>query len=188
MSVNLFRRKIVINDLIKLHKIYARQFAALAKYYKKDEALLNQSGRIHPCDIHPCNRRDFIGFVPDRKDGYKTQKELTEKEHVRLGLKQLKTELKLWTEEIKEELRSDPMLIAPHGEVDTVFEFGKQEDIDKFVATSDSDHNEGYSHCSLKISPAGYGLFSGVLDSTVPKQGKISRAGYCNITSQRVRV
>lgn len=74
------------------------------------------------------------------------------------------------------------------GEIDTVFEFGKQEDIEKFVTTSDSDHNEGYSHCSLKINQSGYGLFSGILDSTVPKEGKISRAGYCNITSLRVKV
>lgn len=74
------------------------------------------------------------------------------------------------------------------GEIDTVFEFGRQDDINKFVVTSDSDHNEGYSQCSLKINQSGYGLFSGVLDSTVPKQGRISRAGYCNITSLRVKV
>lgn len=74
------------------------------------------------------------------------------------------------------------------GEIDTIFEFGKPEDIDKFVVTSDSDHNEGYSHCSFKINQSGYGLFNGVLDSTVPKQGKISRSGYCNITSLRVKV
>lgn len=81
-----------------------------------------------------------------------------------------------------------PLVSNKTGEIDTVYEFGRQEHIDKFVATSDSDHNEGFSHCSFKSSPAGYGLFSGVLDSTVPKQGKISRAGYCNITSQRVMV
>lgn len=69
-----------------------------------------------------------------------------------------------------------------------MFEFGQQEDIDKFIVTSDSDHNEGYSHCSLKINQSGYGQFSGVLDSTIPKQGNISRAGYCNITSLRVKV
>lgn len=74
------------------------------------------------------------------------------------------------------------------GEIDTVFEFGKQEDIDKFVVTADSDHNEGYSHCTFKLNQSGYGLFSGVLDSAVPKQGQISKAGYCNITSLRVMV
>lgn len=74
------------------------------------------------------------------------------------------------------------------GEIDSVFEFGRQEDIDKFVVTSDSDHNEGYSHCSFRLNEAGYGLFSGVLDSTVPKQGRVTKAGYCNITSCRVKV
>lgn len=103
-----------IKDLIIVNKIYARQFSAFAKGCKKCDTLLNQRVWIVP-NIHPCNRREFIGFVPDRKDGYKTQKELSEKEHMKSGLKQLKTELKLWTEEMKEELRSDPMLIAPEG-------------------------------------------------------------------------
>lgn len=74
------------------------------------------------------------------------------------------------------------------GEIDPLFEFGKGDDIKKFIATSDSDHNEGYSHCSFEQSPAGYGLFSGRVDSTVPKQGKLAEAGYCNITSLRVKV
>lgn len=74
------------------------------------------------------------------------------------------------------------------GEVDPLFEFGKTDDISKFIVTSDSDHNEGYSHCTFEKSPAGYGLFSGRLSSTVPKQGKLTKAGYCNITSKRVMV
>lgn len=61
------------------------------------------------------SRRNFIGFVPDRKDGYQKQKEETTKEHIKFGLKQLKTEIKLWTEEMTESLYGDPLLICPPG-------------------------------------------------------------------------
>lgn len=75
------------------------------------------------------------------------------------------------------------------GEIEPIFEFGKQEDIDKFVVTSDSDHNQGFSHCTFKINQSGYGLFSGVLDSTLPKEGGlVAKTGYCNITSLHPKV
>lgn len=67
-----------------------------------------------PC-TYTYNRRNFIGFVPDRKDGYKTQKEQCAKEHIKYGLKQFKNEVKLWTEEMKETLRADPLMICPPG-------------------------------------------------------------------------
>lgn len=58
----------------------------------------------------------------------------------------------------------------------------------KFINTSDSDHGEGKSICTFERSPAGYGLFSGVLDSTVLEDGKTKRSGYCNIKSKRLKV
>lgn len=70
-----------------------------------------------------------------------------------------------------------------------VWSFGdNDEDIKKFVVTSDSDNNEGRSQCTFTKSPAGYAIFSGNLDSTVPEDGQIKRSGYCNIKSLRVRV
>lgn len=74
------------------------------------------------------------------------------------------------------------------GEVYPLYEFGKSDDISQFIVTNDSDHNEGYSHSTFEKSPAGYGLFSGQLSSNVPKQGQLTKAGYCNITSKRVMV
>lgn len=75
------------------------------------------------------------------------------------------------------------------GETDTAWSFGdNDEDIQRFITTSDSDHNEGNSKCTFVKSPAGYGIFSGTLDSTVPLQGNIKRTGYCNITSLRAMV
>lgn len=74
------------------------------------------------------------------------------------------------------------------GETDVVWDFNYPDELAKWVATSDSDHNEGQSKCTLETSPAGRGLFSGTVQSTVPLNGKIKRAGYCNIKSIRARV
>lgn len=75
------------------------------------------------------------------------------------------------------------------GETDVAWSFGdNDEDLQKFIVTSDSDHNEGSSKCSFVKSAAGYGLFSGTLDSIVPRVGTLRKSGYCNITSLRATV
>lgn len=165
-----------------------RNISNLTKCSSCSNQVLKNVITNRPAVISAGDRRNFIGFVSDKKDGYgKPPKKESNMDHYKFGFNQLKKEIKLWKDEMKEQLSNDPILIVPPGEVDTVFEFGKQDDIDKFIVTADSDHNEGFSHCSLKLSPAGYGLFSGVLDSTVPKHGKLSKAGYCNITSIRAK-
>ncbi len=45
----------------------------------------------------------------------------------------------------------------------------------------------GYSSASLTVSPAGYALFSGYLDKTLPKDGKVVRAGYAYMGSLKSR-
>lgn len=127
------------------------------------------------------------------------------------GFKILKSEIKIWKEEWVEHLRSDPImafrpgkllpndfskncgLINGHfwstGETDVLWSFGDNDvDINSFITTSDSDNNEGYSKCTFEKSPAGYGLWTGTLDSTVPRTGEQNRAGYCNITGPRAHV
>ncbi|XP_031624576.1 complex I intermediate-associated protein 30, mitochondrial [Contarinia nasturtii] len=186
MSVHFLRLNNGFSGFVKTLNVCSRHYSAIHRNHVKNDILLKPIIVCGPY-INPCDRRGFIGYVPDKKDGYKTMKEESQKDHIKYGLKALKNEIKLWTEEWKERLRQDPQILLPFGEIDTVFEFMKQEDIDKFITTSDSDHNEGYSHCSFKISEAGYGLFSGVLDSTVPKQGNVAKAGYCNVTSLGVK-
>lgn len=74
------------------------------------------------------------------------------------------------------------------GEVDVFWRFFEESSLDFWIATSDSDHAEGFSNCELKISHQGYGLFSGNLCSRVPKDGKIQNSGYCNIITKRAMV
>ncbi|CAH2247472.1 jg27957 [Pararge aegeria aegeria] len=72
-------------------------------------------------------------------------------------------------------------------ETDLLWCFNEPRVVEQFVATCDSDHNEGYSSCGFGMSPAGRGLFHGYLDTRVPKDGRIKKAGYCAIRSQRIR-
>ena len=80
------------------------------------------------------------------------------------------------------------MFLSNSGEIDPLFEFGKEGEVQKFLTTSDNDHNEGFSECTFQKSPSGYGLFSGILNSTVRQTDKQKRTGYCNMRSMRVRV
>lgn len=124
----------------------------------------------------------------EKKSGYKTKLPLPSKKQMILeGLKELKTEIGLWKEEMKEKFATDPILIYRPGEIDVAFTFKDKQDLDKWVATSDKDHNEGNSIANFEISPAGHGLFHGTVDSEIKLDGKIKRTGYANITTKRVR-
>lgn len=128
-------------------------------------------------------------WEPDRMGGYnKNSKRVSRKQLILEGLQDLKQEIVLWKDEIKEKLESDPVLVYRPGETDVVWGFGNADDLSKWKVASDSDHNEGHSRCSLVSSAAGRGLFSGTLASTVPQDGKIKRAGYCSIKTNRARV
>jgi len=77
---------------------------------------------------------------------------------------------------------------ASTGEIDIVWQFSQPETLSQWVTTSDSDHNEGHSTCELSLNKGGKGLFMGTLSTEVPKDGRIKKAGYCNMRSIRPRV
>lgn len=189
------------------------KLSTLSNGRKSQKCLLKKPK--NPVRLQFGDRRTFIPFVGDRKEGYRTQKEETFWQHTKFGFGHLKNEVKMWTEEWKDHIKSDILLLPPGrgncclvvvlstfffkqfyynimqfiaGEIDPLFEFGKPGVIEKFIVTSDSDHNEGNSRCSFTLNESGYGLFSGVIDSTVLKSGNIYRAGYCNITSLHHKV
>lgn len=125
----------------------------------------------------------------DVKSGYGEKGEkLSTTEMIREGLKELKGEIKLWKEEMKETFEFDPVMVFRPGETDVVWKFSGEDSLKDWVATSDKDNNEGYSSCSLSINKQGKGLFSGELVTRVPKDGRIKRAGYCNIRTLTARV
>ncbi|EZA54652.1 hypothetical protein DMN91_007241 [Ooceraea biroi] len=131
-------------------------------------------------------------YRPDPKSGYKTmyynlpaQKNWTIFGRISDGYYQLKRELGIWVEEIKEKLRNDPILVYTPNEVDVVWEFnGDPSSLDQWILTCDSDYDEGFSTATLEMSSTGTGIFSGTLSTQLPKDGKIKHAGYCNITTK----
>lgn len=68
---------------------------------------------------------------------------------------------------------------APHDLQHTKSEF------DGWRVACDSDVNEGHSIAQLTTSPAGHGLFKGILSTRVPKDGQMHYAGYCVMRSKR---
>lgn len=102
---------ILVKSLAQSNRICARSYSALLKYNSSTAPIVVESN----FRIHPCNKRDFIGWVSDKKDGYRTRKEESETSHLKFGITQLKKEMKLWKEEVKEHLRADPMMFVPPG-------------------------------------------------------------------------
>ncbi|XP_046992168.1 complex I intermediate-associated protein 30, mitochondrial [Schistocerca americana] len=125
-------------------------------------------------------------YESDRKSGYtKSDKKVSRLELIRNGLKELKKEIFIWKDEIKEKLESDPILIYRPGETDILWKFDSPHILHQWVTTADSDHKEGYSKCDLNISADGTAVFSGSLSCEVPKDGRIKKSGYCNMKSVR---
>jgi len=126
-------------------------------------------------------------YEKSRKGNYDkhTSSRVPKKQLILDGLKLLKEEIKIWQEEVKERFRMDPILCYRPGEIDVAFRFNKEKALENWVVSADSDHNEGYSTAEFEKSPAGFGLFHGSVVSDVPKDGKVKRAGYCNVKSIR---
>lgn len=61
-------------------------------------------------------RRGFQLWVKDKKDDYRTKKDVSTKQHIIDGFKMLKSELKLWKAEAIEHLQVDPLLVYRPGE------------------------------------------------------------------------
>jgi NADH dehydrogenase [ubiquinone] 1 alpha subcomplex assembly factor 1 len=137
--------------------------------------------------IHTTTKLDTF-WERSKKAGYEKVHNISKKQQILDGLKELKKEINLWRQEVEESIKNDPILIWRPGETDVVFPFATQEDIDKFVVTADSDHNEGFSKATFEVSSAGHGLFHGQLDAKLAKDGKIKKTGYANIKSMRPRV
>lgn len=166
-----------INSFIKILK-NNRQFTTLCRRPTQINLLVYSNPHIY-------SQRWF--FEQHRKGGYDTEIKLSYWEHIKNGFKEIKGEFKLLKQEIKDLLEMDLLLVARPGETDILWCFNDTSVLDNFVTTSDSDHNEGFSTCSLDMSNACRARFHGYLDLRVPKDGRIKRAGYCSMRSKALR-
>lgn len=87
-----------------------RQSLVLGKAVNRNVNIVN----ITPVLI---NSRRSLFWEKDRKGGYDTAENISNLEHMKKGFKELKHEVKLFTEEVKELWDSDPILIARPGNI-----------------------------------------------------------------------
>lgn len=81
------------------------------RYLRLDLEPTAAAASFHTSDIRP------LFWERDRRGGYDTRlPELSRKQQILEGLRELKQEIVLWKEEVKEKLESDPVLVFRPGE------------------------------------------------------------------------
>ncbi|XP_017793684.1 PREDICTED: complex I intermediate-associated protein 30, mitochondrial [Habropoda laboriosa] len=103
----------------------------------------------------------------------------------RRACQEWKSEWNLYIQEFKAKLTLNPKCFVQN-EDDIIWKFdGTKKSLDQWIVNSDQDYSHGYSTAKLELSSHGTGIFHGILDTRVPKDGRTVRSGYCNITSVR---
>jgi len=123
-----------------------------------------------------------------------------EKAHERLNALTFKDRLKLMNKIFKDECnllkeeaysaidRADNPKHFENGDIYYVYKFRDNQDlIQDFEVAADSDHQEGFSQGSFSVSPLGYGLFQGYINTTPPDDGRVQYAGWVSMLSPRAR-
>ncbi|XP_011306536.1 probable complex I intermediate-associated protein 30, mitochondrial [Fopius arisanus] len=135
------------------------------------------------------SQKALVFHEVDPKSGYPhisdyKEEKLNPLQRIYKGYFQFIEECKKLGEEIKDSLHVDPTLLVYPEEVDVQWKFnGDPKILDKWIVTCDSDYNHGFSKATLELSSTGAGVFSGRLDTRVPKDGILNLAGFCNIRS-----
>ncbi|XP_026677469.1 complex I intermediate-associated protein 30, mitochondrial [Diaphorina citri] len=143
--------------------------------------------------VHTSPQLSVTFYEKDPKYGYgkfDPNKKLTIKEKIHMykeGIQDLKSEVKMWKDEVQDKLYMDPVGDVYPNETKVIWKFNEST-LDDWIVTTDSDHNEGLSKASLAVSTLGHGMFSGTLNTHVPQDGVMKRSGYCNIKSKRLKV
>ena len=137
---------------------------------------------------HQPRRGNF--FEADRKSGYFPNKQErhnveTFKKMIKQEMRDLKPEFGKFKEEWVRKLRCDEVYDQQHGDYEAVWRFNDAETINTWIVTQDKDFDEGNSKSEFVLGPNKKGVFRGVLDCTVPKDGIIKETGYCNIASEK---
>ncbi|XP_050293344.1 complex I intermediate-associated protein 30, mitochondrial [Anthonomus grandis grandis] len=155
----------------------------LFRLFGPTKTLIKQTPTRAICTTNKLN----LFHEKDDRGGYPTRPLPPFNERMSLGWSELKKEVKIWCGEVKELLDGDPIRAWRPGETDIAWRFKSEDSLDKWIVTSDSDHNEGSSHCTLERNMYGNAVFSGHISLQVPKDGQVKRAGYCNIKTMRAR-
>lgn len=169
-----------------LRNLTKRQYIQLASLKGRNSKCNNGSCLTY--EIHT-NSIQRAFWESDKKYGYKSEEpKPTFRELLKDGFGELKHEIRLFLQEIREKWESDPVMVFRRNETDIVFTFKTPESLEKWMVGCDSDHKEGQSTATLTLSPSEHGLFSGYVNSQHYRDGKVKRTGYASIRTLRIRV
>ncbi|KAK3093391.1 hypothetical protein FSP39_014996 [Pinctada imbricata] len=80
-------------------------------------------------------------------------------------------------------LYQDDYTFPFHRSYDYFWKFNSAEKLKAWILTTDMDNKEGFSKAYLSLSKSGKALFYGNLSTKVPEDGRVKKAGYCNMRS-----
>jgi len=121
----------------------------------------------------------------DKKGGYKTKIKKPSAELIKEGLSEMRGEFQKLKSEIVSKVSCDNLAMMLHGDYEVVWKFNNNDVVNSWIATSDSDHNEGKSKVEFLLGANQKGVFRGNINTDIPKDGVIKSAGYCNIRSPK---
>nr|XP_012150092.1 PREDICTED: probable complex I intermediate-associated protein 30, mitochondrial isoform X2 [Megachile rotundata] len=105
------------------------------------------------------------------------------REKLKIGYNIFKNDCNLFAQEVRAKFGYGVTAVSPFEE-NVIFKFdGTEKSLKEWIVNYDSVYNEGFSTAKLELSPSGTGIFHGILNTTVPKDGRLTRSGYCNITT-----
>lgn len=84
---------------------------------------------------------------------------------------------------VRETLKCVDKIPVFHGEFNYFWKFDSDRKLEDWVVTSDSDNKQGFTRAFLALSRNKRALFYGNLCTDVPKDGELTRAGYCQLRS-----
>uniref|UniRef100_A0A5S6Q8V5 CIA30 domain-containing protein n=1 Tax=Trichuris muris TaxID=70415 RepID=A0A5S6Q8V5_TRIMR len=126
-------------------------------------------------------------FFPHKRGFDYVEPDIPLRELIRRAPGELAKQCRMLSQEIKENIWPSQRTLEAtpvHGALMVQWKFDRQETLDAFIATSDSDRRVGFSSCDFSLSDRGTAIFKGNLDMRVPKDGEVFRAGYAAISSK----
>ena len=79
-------------------------------------------------------------------------------------------------------------LMPVHGSYRYFWKFDSEENVNKWIVSTDRDNKEGMSTAYLRFNKHKKALFYGNLCTAVPKDGQTTKAGYCHMRSPTNKV
>ncbi|XP_054154382.1 complex I intermediate-associated protein 30, mitochondrial-like [Oppia nitens] len=174
----------------------------------------NRCPHIKSVNIYAVRPHTGAGLYQPYLSGHKKYEEkrdknweqLSEWDKLKMSVKTIKQETSLWVQEMRDTYGLDNTTdFYEDQEIIKYWDFNQRNndrissycntfnrgvimnDMKRWRTACDSDHNEGYSRCDWTVSPSGRSLFHGYIDTKLPNDGEIMKAGWAFLGCERHR-